>query len=203
MSRPRTIEDAELLPKVMLVFWRNGYDNTGVRELESALGIKAPSLYHRFGSKEAVFEAALTHYVDTVVRWRIAQYLDTDDPLAGLRTFFDTTYDYMTKRKPALGCLLVNTSLESNANAPPIAEQLARGSALIRSAFRATLQRAQRSGALGEDVDLNALADCLHLGLQGLLVASKVEPDPAVLKRRTDSLFATLGLAVTRKQRRS
>lgn len=203
MPRPRAIEDAELLPKVMLVFWRNGYDNTGVRELESALGIKAPSLYHRFGSKEALFEAALGHYVDTVVRWRVAQYLEADDPLTGLRTFFDTTYDYIAKRKPALGCLLVNTSLESNVNAPAVAEQLARGSQLIRSGLRATLQRAKRSGALGDDVDLDALADCLHLGLQGLLVASKVEPDPSVLKRRTDHLFATLGLTVTRKQRHS
>ena len=192
MARPRSIEDDVLLPKVMLLFWRNGYAGTGIRELESASGLKAPSLYNRFGSKDALFQAALAHYLDTVVRWRIERYLRAAAPLRGLREFFDTTYDYISESKPPLACLLVNTSLEPNANDPDTAAQLRRGSRMIRAAFRATLRRAKEQGLLGARTNIGAVADCLHLGLQGLLVSSKVERDKSLLKRRTDRLFATL-----------
>ena len=197
MPRPRSIEDEALLPKVMLLFWRNGYARTGIREIEETSGLKAPSLYNRFGSKEALFHVALAHYVDTVVRSRVDRYLRSGDPLVGLRRFFDTTYDYVSDSKPPLACLLVNTSLEQGTDDPETAAQLRRGSRTVRAAFRTTLRRAQRQGALGADANVRAMAESLHLALQGLLVASKVEHDRAVLKKRTDDLFATLGITTT------
>ncbi len=192
MARPRSIGDEALLPRVMHAFWRNGYAGTGIRELEETSGLKAPSLYNRFGSKEALFQAALAHYLDAVVRWRVEHYLLAGDPLAGLRRFFDTTYDYVSDTRPPLACLLVNTSLEPGASDPETATKLRRGSRMIRAAFRTTLRRAQREGSLPADADTGAMADCLHLGLQGLLVSSKVERDKAVLRRRTDALFDML-----------
>ena len=62
MPRPRTIEDETLLPNAMQVFWQNGYARTGIRELEQALGMKAPSIYNRFESKEGLFRAALEQH---------------------------------------------------------------------------------------------------------------------------------------------
>jgi TetR/AcrR family transcriptional repressor of nem operon len=192
MARPRTIDDETLLPKAVRLFWRHGYAATGVRELEAALGLRAPSLYNRFGSKDALFQAVLAHYIDTVVRFRIEKYLAAGDPLEGLRAFFDTTYDYLSAQTPPRGCLLVNSSLELDAHDANTAAQLKRGSRLIRAAFRRTLRRAREQGLLSSAADVGALADALHLGLEGLLVTSKVERDKAVLKKRTDALFALL-----------
>jgi TetR/AcrR family transcriptional repressor of nem operon len=201
MARPRSVEDETLLPKAMLLFWSLGYANTGIRELEDALGLKAPSLYNRFGSKEALFHAALEHYVESVVRVRIERYLRTGDALRGLRKFFDTTYDYMDAARPSLCCLLVNTSIELRSSDAKTAALLAQGRTLIRQAFGEALARAQQQGALRKDADLKAWADALHLGLQGLLVTSKVEPDKAVLRRITNSLFSTLPLTAARAQK--
>ena len=194
MPRPRSIEDQALLPKAMLVFWRNGYARTGIRELEEALGLKAPSLYHRFGSKDALFQAALAHYLETIVRGRIRRYLQDNDALRGLREFFDSTYDAPGRGQFPIGCLLVNTSLETGTDAPPAAAaaQLKRGSLMIRAALRAALGRAQQQGSLRHDADPRVLADALYLGLQGLLVESRVVSDRALLRRRTDALFAVL-----------
>jgi TetR/AcrR family transcriptional repressor of nem operon len=194
MPRPRSIEDQALLPKAMLVFWRNGYARTGIRELEQALGLKAPSLYHRFGSKDALFQAALAHYLETIVRGRIRRYLQDSDALRGLREFFDSTYDTLGRGQPSIGCLLVNTSLETGADAPPAAAavQLKRGSLMIRAALRTALGRAQQQGSLRRDADPRVLADALYLGLQGLLVESRVVSDRTLLRRRTDALFAVL-----------
>jgi TetR/AcrR family transcriptional repressor of nem operon len=201
MPRPRSVEDETLLPKAMLLFWSLGYANTGIRELEAALGLKAPSLYNRFGSKQALFHAALAHYLDSVVRVRIERYLRTGDALRGLRKFFDTTYDYIDAAHPSLCCLLVNTSIELRSSDVKAAALVAQGRRMIRQAFSDTLARAQQQGALREDADVKALADALHLGLQGLLVTSKVEPDKAVLRRISNSLFSTLPLTAASKQK--
>jgi TetR/AcrR family transcriptional repressor of nem operon len=192
MARPRAVEDELLLTKAVELFWRNGYARTGVRELEEKLGLKAPSLYNRFGSKDALFQAALAHYLERVVRTRIARYLRAGEPLQGLRAFFDSCYDYAPAGESALGCLLVNSALELQAGDAETRAQLTHGSRMIRAAFRVALRRAQRAGQLRHDADSAALAEALHVGLQGLLVSARSERDKAVLRRKTDALFALL-----------
>jgi TetR/AcrR family transcriptional regulator, transcriptional repressor for nem operon len=193
MPRPRSVEDQELLPKVVLLFWRNGYARTGIRELEQSLGLTAPSLYNRFGSKEALFQAALAHYLQTVVRGRIERYLKAEDPLLGLRAFFDSTFETVRDCDGPLGCLLVNTSLEARTDVPPgTLSLLRRGNRMICTAIRGALLRAQQHGLLPREAHTGRLAHALQLGLQGLLVECRVERNKAVLRRKTDALFSIL-----------
>ncbi len=46
----------------MLLFWERGYDAVATRDLTGAMGIAAPSLYHAFTSKRALFEEAVEVY---------------------------------------------------------------------------------------------------------------------------------------------
>lgn len=193
MARPRRLDDTALLQSAMRIFWQHGFASTGIRELEQGLGLRAPAIYHRFGSKEALFQAALEHYVDHVVTRRILHYLQTSDaPLTGLRAFFDSTYDYIGQQRPPLACLLVNTSLEALSSDPVIAQRLEDGALRVRNAFAECLRHAQELGQLRADADAQALANVLHLGLQGLLVSSKVVRDPMRLQRQVDQLFSVL-----------
>ena len=50
----------------MLVFWRKGFAASSLPDLFGAMGIKSPSLYAAFGSKEALYLEAIGHYVKTV-----------------------------------------------------------------------------------------------------------------------------------------
>lgn len=193
MARPRRLDDTALLQRAMHLFWQQGFANTGVRELEQGLGLKAPAIYHRFGAKEALFQASLDHYLEQVVGWRIQHYLqDFDAPLTGLRAFFDSTYDYISPEQPPLACLLVNTSLEALGSTPDIAHRLQEGAMRVRKAFAACLQRAQQLGQLEASATPDTLACVLHMGLQGLLVSSKVVPEPKRLRRQVDALFSVL-----------
>ncbi|WP_395835126.1 TetR/AcrR family transcriptional regulator [Cystobacter fuscus] len=46
----------------MELFWRKGFTATSIAELCAAMGINSPSLYAAFGSKEALYEAAIRQY---------------------------------------------------------------------------------------------------------------------------------------------
>lgn len=46
-----------ILEKALDLFSSNGYDSVSVGEIAKAVGIKAPSLYNHFASKQAIFDA--------------------------------------------------------------------------------------------------------------------------------------------------
>ena len=60
-----------ILDKALELFSTQGYDSVSVGEIAKAVGIKAPSLYNHFPSKQAIF--------DTIMESTAAQYeADTD-----------------------------------------------------------------------------------------------------------------------------
>lgn len=194
MPRPRLQPDSDLLSQSMQLFWRKGYANTALRDLEEDLGLKAPALYHRFGNKDGLFRATLEHYLERIVGRRITRYLEDPDALHGLRRFFETTYDYIDAGHPPLACLMANTASEFGDRDPAVRAILQRSHDRLRAAFIANLKRLRDSGRLRPDTNLDDLADILYLCLQGLLAGSKANPDKARLDRQVDLIMALLPL---------
>jgi len=66
IGRPRAFDCDAALEAAMLVFWRKGFSAASMNELCDAMGIRSPSLYAAFGSKEALYLEAIDHYVRTI-----------------------------------------------------------------------------------------------------------------------------------------
>ena len=66
LGRPREFDREVALQDAMLVFWRRGFLATSVSDLCAAMGIRSPSLYAAFGSKEALYLEAVDLYARTV-----------------------------------------------------------------------------------------------------------------------------------------
>lgn len=192
MSRPRSYHNTDVLTRAMMVFWQNGYRGTNIRHLESATGLKVSSLYHRFGSKEALFHESLDHYLNKVVRWRVDRYLNNSpDPIAGIREFLKSCYSYIDadSGRPPMACLMTNSALESAPGDHAVAERVTRSMALVEKGFYDAICRS----ALKVSTNQSALlAKQLSLGLQGLLLCSKVSTDMNTLQLACDALMAPL-----------
>jgi AcrR family transcriptional regulator len=66
IGRPREFDRDVALQEAMLVFWRKGFLATSMNDLCHAMGIRSPSLYAAFGSKEALYIEAVGHYAKTI-----------------------------------------------------------------------------------------------------------------------------------------
>lgn len=56
----------KILEKALELFSSNGYDSVSVGEIAKAVGIKAPSIYNHYPSKQAIFDAIME---DTAVQY--------------------------------------------------------------------------------------------------------------------------------------
>lgn len=199
MARPRAFHDSDILTRAMFAFWRHGYGGTQVRQLEQATGLRVSSLYNRFGSKESLFLEVLDHYLERVVRRRIQRYLLDGDPADGIRRFFETTYEYLAEaREPfPLACLLTNTALEMAAGNAAVRARINAGMAEVEQGFAAALQRAFNAGQLPSHTDTLACARQLLLALQGVLVQSRLNPDPDFLRNCVNAALAPIPFTTT------
>jgi AcrR family transcriptional regulator len=66
IGRPRQFDREAALEAAMLLFWRKGFASASMPDLCEAMGIRSPSLYSAFGSKEALYLEAMNHYARTI-----------------------------------------------------------------------------------------------------------------------------------------
>src|SRR5580704_18383592 len=65
MGRPKGFNREEVLEKAMPVFWKHGFADTSLQELERATGVNKSGLYTEFRDKDDLFMACLRHYLES------------------------------------------------------------------------------------------------------------------------------------------
>jgi AcrR family transcriptional regulator len=65
MGRPKNFSREEVLEKAMPVFWKRGFSDTSLQDLERATGVNKSGLYAEFRDKEDLFVACLRHYLES------------------------------------------------------------------------------------------------------------------------------------------
>jgi AcrR family transcriptional regulator len=107
MGRPKTFSREEVLEKAMPVFWKHGFADTSLQELERATGVNKSGLYKEFRDKEDLFVACLRHYLESQGR----RGLLTKEPLGwkNIETFLKNG---PLNKGEHQGCFSVNSMRE-------------------------------------------------------------------------------------------
>ncbi len=192
MGRPASLQRDEVLTRAANLFWKQGADNVSTRDLEAAIGLRAPAIYRRFPSKHVLLARAIDHYVDTVIAGRIKRKLDgAADPMQGLYDFFTSTLRPHGREPRLRGCLLANTATHADGQVPEVIAAIRRGWRVTDAALRRQIKRAQRAGQLSPQLDPAELSQSLQMSLQGLLTlirAGRTDLQPGI-----DTTFRLLG----------
>lgn len=177
MARTREFDTEAVVDSAMEVFWSRGFEATSVQDLVAATGIGRGSLYAAFGSKEGLYQAALTRYA-AASSARMAARLDRDEPVRLvlrdlLLALVDETLDDPGRR----GCLVTNTTVERLPHDRTAGRIVGDTLDRLADAVAATLRRGRERGELPADADPTALADFVVTTIQGLRVQGKAGAD--------------------------
>ena len=66
MGRPKNFSREGVLEKALPVFWRRGFADASLHELEVATGVNKSGLYSEFEDKEDLFVQSLRYYLENV-----------------------------------------------------------------------------------------------------------------------------------------
>src|SRR6266436_2145955 len=77
MGRPKNFSREGVLEKALLVFWKHGFADTSLQDLEKATGVNKSGLYAEFADKGDLYLESLRHYL----RKRQEEELLTAKPL--------------------------------------------------------------------------------------------------------------------------
>jgi len=175
MPRPLTIDNAAVLDRAVEILWRDGCDSVSIRDLERVCGLKAPSLYQRFESRDSLVAAAIDRYVTTVVAARVRRHLtDGDDPITGIRSFFTSVLEPFPGEDVPRGCLLTSTTGQRALIAPPIRRAVEAGLGAIEQGFCAAIERSLEAGDLVATTEPATLALALLAAFEGVLLLTRL-----------------------------
>jgi AcrR family transcriptional regulator len=108
MGRAKNFTREAVLAKAMPVFWRRGFADTSLHELEQATGVNKSGLYAEFKDKEDLFVHSLGYYLEGLEK----KGLLTAEPLGwnNVERFLKVGPSSLVGQK---GCFAVNCMRES------------------------------------------------------------------------------------------
>lgn len=181
------------------LFARAGYRGVGLREIAAQVGIRAPSLFKHFASKDALYNGVLLNIFARL--GEVADRLDGDAPFAArLERFLDGYVDLVAS-DPHVVPLLFRELMERS---EVMDREARRAAAVIYRRLDAFLEAGQRAGEFRK-VDrfrfqIALTGAILYHGLaakqyQAALLDRSVQPDRSAWKRTVRDLARSALLA--------
>jgi TetR/AcrR family transcriptional regulator, transcriptional repressor for nem operon len=176
MGRRPSYERQAIIEAASELFWEHGYQSTSIGDLEERTGLDRSSLYHAFGSKQAVFEEALRRYVDEFDD-RLVTALQAGGGLEGVAGVFAGMARAFRSDPTgnARGCLMVNTVAELGSHDPVSSRLGAEYRDRLRQAFAAALREAAERGQLEPD-QIQPRGNLLASLVMGLFLTARIDP---------------------------
>ncbi len=144
VGRPREFDEDEIISKIMGVFWKLGYEGTGLSDIMEATGLKKGSLYKAFGSKHGMYIRALKHYELMVVDGGVTMLTtSTEPPDVRLKTFMSAPIEAAWRENDWRGCFLCNASADHAAMDEITRQQVKRGYDKLEKALRLPIAEIQ------------------------------------------------------------
>jgi AcrR family transcriptional regulator len=165
-GRKFAVDDA--LEAATMVFWRYGYEGSSLKMLTEAMGIKPPSLYSAFGSKEDLFFTVVRHYNDTHGRFAAdAMTLSASGIELVHRLLREAAKHYARPEFPS-GCLTISAAVTVTPDNQHVAERLADMRNANVAAIAQALDHDVATGRLPRSTATGQLAAFVGATLQGM-----------------------------------
>jgi AcrR family transcriptional regulator len=179
MGRPKNFSREDVLEKAIPLFWKKGFADTSVQDLEQATGVNKSGLYSEFSSKDEIFLESLRHYLIK----RDGSVLK-QAPLG-----WENIKNFLSQSCPpgtAGGCLMINSMRELTI-IPTEAQGMVTGS---MTALKILI--AQNIAAATPEADAGTLAEVTLTFFAGLCLEQNLGKKRAASTRKIESFLALM-----------
>src|SRR5688572_4119714 len=179
---PKQFDPLRTLERARDLFWRRGFEGTGLAELEGELGVGRKSLYDTFGNKRALYLASLEHYQASVIA-AICEGLER--PGASAFANLERVLGKLARHHgsgESLGCLLGVGLAQAQRADTQVVAALRRGLTRLEEAFERTLQRALEAGELRPTLRPRDSARHPVALVQGIALLGRIADSPDLLR---------------------
>lgn len=167
-GRPRNFDRGVALERAMELFWAKGYEGTQLIDLTAVMGIKPPSFYAAFGSKEAVFREALELYERKTGSGRSKAFGDSLDTRQSIRALLEHGIDVALAAPNSGGCMVMLGMIHAGPGYEPLCDLLRSRRQENYRQVRDRLERGVREGDLPPSTEIARLATFYCATLQAI-----------------------------------
>jgi TetR/AcrR family transcriptional repressor of nem operon len=185
------------LDNAMWLFWKNGYAETGLRDLLKVMEIGEGSFYNTLKSKKQLYLSCVQRYEDTVVRTRVQALMSASTAAEGIRAFFSLVLDCLdSPSTPSRLCMLAAMVAEEVLSEPDLRKRAEDGLENLQALLRERLSQDRDKGLLPPSLDPRTIASVITTYLQGLWRMALVDYERLSFERQIDVFLTGLGLSV-------
>ena len=185
-GRPREFDEAQVLDALVDLFWAKGYEAASLADMVEASGLNKSSLYNAFGSKEEVYDVALSRYLDSRQEM-VDQFTMGDRGLDDLLAVLEFVRLDLLTEDGRRGCLAVNSSTELGNAKPTAADFSKRYRTMMGDALRRPIERAAALGEIDSEL-VDVYVDTSVSFMVSASVAVRGGVDPEEFSRQVDSM---------------
>lgn len=182
IGRPREFDRAQALEAAMLLFWRKGFAAASMNDLCDAMGVRSPSLYAAFGSKEALYLEAVEHYVRSVGPPVWGKLAEGATARAGVENLLLTATETLPKSGMIPGGCMAALAAVSDEWPAGIVEVVRKIRVEMLDTLRSRLEAGVANGELPLTTDIEGLSRFYLSVYQGMAVQARDGAAPAELK---------------------
>ena len=181
MARPRNFSREGVLERALPVFWKHGFADASLQELEKATGVNKSGLYSEFSGKEELFLESLRFYLDRVAQDRLLMI----EPLGwdNIERFLKLAPGNTEGQN---GCFAVSSMREIAILPPGAIEMLGHGRVQLKQLIAKNIE-AEKPKA-----NVNDLAGMVLTFFVGLSVEQNLKSNRAAVTRKVEILMQVL-----------
>ena len=192
MARPRCFNEQEVLSQAVDIFWRKGFADTSIGDLEEALGMGRQSIYNTFGDKRALFIRALQQYYEKGSAFITDTFSGQRRGLDSIYSYFDAVISRQTDSDERRGCFLVKCLVDHGTSDSEVTSRCKSNESLLVAVFKKALGEAIEDQTVPSTIDVETTAMMLSTQTYGLSVMARSGVSSKVLKESTNALLKQL-----------
>ncbi len=170
-----------------------GFNNTGIAEILTQVGVPKGSFYHYFKSKDELGFAIIDQYGQQM-RESFESHLAnaSGSALKRMQSYFTGLVDYFEGNFCMCNCLLGNLGQELSTQNADMREAIFARYRVVESIIAKCLSQAKAEGELAANADEQLFAKMFFASWEGCLVRSKLEQSAQPLRDMVEMYFSVV-----------